>query len=244
MRSATSNVGLIFLASLIFPTSALSGNGVVCLYADRDFQGARFCYDEDIASFRDIRLNDAVSSIRILGGAKVRLYEHGGFRGRSVVVEDDIAALAPSLNDEFSSMRLVERETLQYENWDEEEYSADRRARRDAYWGRESERRYPAEPASPRARHPRRSATQAAGVCVYEHRDYQGWERCFISGHPNFADLGIDNKISSVRVVGNVKAHLFEDVNYRGRKRVFLESDPLLERGENDTFSSLAITSR
>lgn len=91
-------------ASLWLTPLMVSAEGVVCLFNNPGFQGEHICHDGDIINFNNIRLNDAVSSIKLYGNARVRLYEHAGFGGRSVFVQDDVARLGPRLDDAYSSI--------------------------------------------------------------------------------------------------------------------------------------------
>ncbi|GEM_PF-2363399 len=78
-------------------------------------------------------------------------------------------------------------------------------------------------------------------VCLYEEEDYQGWELCLERDHTNFNQLGINDKVSSLRIEGNVQVELYEHVNYRGFKRVYLKDSPRFDYQDDDAFSSLKI---
>lgn len=227
-------------ASLWLTPLMVSAEGVVCLFNNPDFQGEHICHDGDIINFNNIRLNDAVSSIKLYGNARVRLYEHAGFGGRSVLVQDDVARLGPRLDDRFSSMQFVSGSARNYEYWDEDEIRSGPRPA--AGYRRRGDRDGLDVPFSPGRQRRGSIETRVAGVCVYEHWDYKGWERCFADGHTNFRELGIDNLVSSIRIVGDVTAHLFEHSDFQGYKRVFTNSDPRLNHRDNDAYSSIVVT--
>jgi hypothetical protein len=78
-------------------------------------------------------------------------------------------------------------------------------------------------------------------VCVYEHADYGGWERCFGIGE-DVADLGnLRNQISSVRIFGRAEITLFEHPGFQGRQLVIDSSTTNLPRGWNDETDSLRV---
>ncbi len=227
-------------ASILVSPLAVSADGVICLYKNSDFKGDHICHDGDVVNFKNIRLDDAVSSIKLYGDASVRFFEHPGFRGRSVLVRDNVAAMGPRLDNQFSSMQFVAQSKRTYEHWDDDEM-LDRPGPTAGYWQPRGRR----DPGAPNTDAWQRRASAEAGVsgvCVYEHWDYKGWERCFSASHANFHELGIDNLVSSVRIVGDVKAHLFEHPEFQGYKRVFAGSDPRLKRRDNDAYSSIAVT--
>ena len=83
-------------------------------------------------------------------------------------------------------------------------------------------------------------------VCVYEHADYGGWERCYGVGESD-RDLGNHrNQISSVRIRGRAALRLYEHPNFQGREaelttdvRDFRE----WRKSWNDEVDSLRVTS-
>ncbi len=230
---------LLLAALLLIPLMA-SAEGVVCLYKNPNFQGDHICHDGDVMNFANIHLNDAVSSVKLYGEARVRFYEHAGLGGRSVLVQDDVERLGPRLDDQFSSMQFVSADRRDYQYWDDDE-TRGRPETAAGYWRRRGQDDLGA-PYSQSWQRRRGADRGVAGVCVYEHWDFKGWERCFAEGHPNFRELGIDNLVSSIKVVGNVKAQLFEHKGFQGYKRVFTKSDPRLNHRDNDAYSSIVVT--
>jgi hypothetical protein len=80
-------------------------------------------------------------------------------------------------------------------------------------------------------------------VCVYEHADYGGWERCFGIGEA-MRDLGnLRNQISSVRIFGRAEITLFQHPDFQGRQITIDNSATNLPRGWNDETDSLRVDS-
>lgn len=78
-------------------------------------------------------------------------------------------------------------------------------------------------------------------VCVYEHADYGGWERCFGVGEA-MRDLGnLRNQISSVRISGRAEITLFQHPDFQGRQITIDNSATNLPRGWNDEADSLRV---
>lgn len=80
----------------------------VCFCEDFNYRGRHFCRRPGQAD-RDIRAawNDRISSIRVMGGASVRLCENDGFGGRCHVVTRDRRRLGGRNNDMTSSYRVM-----------------------------------------------------------------------------------------------------------------------------------------
>ena len=88
----------------------------VCVYEHANFRGRSECFGigEDIRDFARVRgWNDQISSIRILGDARVLAYSNEGFHGQRLIVDRDISDLAVirlqnglSWNDQISSLEV------------------------------------------------------------------------------------------------------------------------------------------
>jgi hypothetical protein len=83
-------------------------------------------------------------------------------------------------------------------------------------------------------------------VCVYEHADYGGWEKCFGVGE-SIRDIGnLRDQISSVRVRGGAEVAFFEHPNLDGAQ-VYIDSDirdlRRWDRRWNDEVDSLEVSS-
>ncbi len=80
----------------------------VCFYEDFNFGGKSFCAD---AGQNDRSLgqdwNDRISSIRVMGGARVRVCEDFDYAGRCHVVSRDRRRLTGRNNDIISSYRVM-----------------------------------------------------------------------------------------------------------------------------------------
>ena len=83
-------------------------------------------------------------------------------------------------------------------------------------------------------------------VCVYEHADYGGWEKCYRVGESD-RDLGNRrNEISSVRIRGRAELHLYEHPSFQGREAQLTSDVPDIGRWRkswNDEADSLEVTS-
>jgi Peptidase inhibitor family I36 len=86
-----------------------------------------------------------------------------------------------------------------------------------------------------------KSAAAAKEVCLYEHSNYNGWEKCYPSDQPNFVTLRINDTVSSLKVKGGATAELFEHTDYNGFKREYSQDTPWVGNEDNDKFSSLKI---
>ncbi len=83
-------------------------NARVCFYEDFNYKGRHFCADEGRASASLSNYwNDRISSIRVMGDARVRVCEDDGFSGRCHVVTRDRSALRGRNNDIISSYRVM-----------------------------------------------------------------------------------------------------------------------------------------
>jgi hypothetical protein len=91
-----------------------------------------------------------------------------------------------------------------------------------------------------------RVAVPRAGVCFYEDINFGGRWFCARPG----ADLrdvpiGTNDKISSIRIYGDVEVNVFRDANFRGRTTVFRSDVRDLRRSDwNDRISSVQVVER
>src|SRR5678815_3731121 len=85
----------------------------VCVYQDIQYQGREQCYAPgDVANLGS--LNNAISSIRVYGRARVTAYEDTNFRGRSIDFTSDVNDLGQrglngsrSWSDHIQSLRVT-----------------------------------------------------------------------------------------------------------------------------------------
>jgi hypothetical protein len=88
-----------------------------------------------------------------------------------------------------------------------------------------------------------REAVPRAGVCFYEHVNFDGRYFCTPAGaaSPN-VPRGMNDKISSVRVFGDAAVTLYRDPNFRGQARVIDRNvADLRGLGFNDRLSSYQV---
>src|SRR5687767_1760525 len=81
------------------------------------------------------------------------------------------------------------------------------------------------------------------GACFYEDRNFSGDYFCVRQGErlPSLPS-GLDDKISSVRVLGNAEVTVFRDSNLSGRSaRLITDARDLKSEGWNDQISSLDV---
>lgn len=220
-------------AGLVYSGGSAARDGV-CLYEDRNFSGKHVCVDFDVPALSSMKLNDEVSSVKLIGDVRVRFYEHGDYRGRSVLIERDVERLGQKLNDQFSSLRIFPGEGIRdYLDWDDG--VAARHGPKfvdEPKGGRES------------SQHRSRPSREAPRVCLYDHWDYQGREWCFADDHGDFTVLGLDNRVSSLRLSGGAHAILFEHTNFSGYSRYFTQDTPRFQHRDNDAFSAILVRGR
>lgn len=95
---------------------------------------------------------------------------------------------------------------------------------------------------APKAAFPQAGRDQ---VCVYEHANYGGWERCFSIGD-DIRDLGnLRNSISSLRIRGRAEITLYEHPNFQGAEVTVDRDVPDIRqwrRTWNDEVDSLRVS--
>lgn len=82
-----------------------------CFYEHANYRGQYFCAQvgDDISRLPS-GANDRVSSIRILGGAEVTIFNNARFRGGSLRIDSDVRSLADAgFNDQVSSILIEKR---------------------------------------------------------------------------------------------------------------------------------------
>jgi len=79
----------------------------VCFYSGNNYTGHRFCMDSGSArrSFGPV-WNDKISSVRVFGGASVKMCQHFNYGGYCRVTSRNEPALGPWLNDRVSSLSV------------------------------------------------------------------------------------------------------------------------------------------
>jgi hypothetical protein len=78
-----------------------------CFYEDKDFRGQYFCAPRGATYTALPRgFNDRISSIRVFGGADVRVFQNQNFSGRSTEIRSDAPNLRGDWRDNVSSIRV------------------------------------------------------------------------------------------------------------------------------------------
>jgi len=189
----------------------------VCVYQDIQYNGWEQCYNmgDEIATFQ--RRNNAISSIRVYGRARVVIFEETEFRGRSAEFTQDVPDLglrsmagSRSWSDHIQSMRVGTDVEV-------------RDNRRDEPFRNEPVRNDPF----------RNDSRINDGICVYDQRDYRGREQCWPTG-TDIGDLARSgswsDKISSIRVMGRAAVVVYRDIQYRGESFIFDRDVPDLRQ--------------
>ena len=86
-----------------------------------------------------------------------------------------------------------------------------------------------------------RPGRPAGQVCFYEHVNYRGASFCAEPGARYSSLNRFNDRISSIRVRGDVQVQVCEDYNYRGRCAVLDQSRPNLGNRNNDIISSFRV---
>ena len=175
----------------------------VCVYQDIQYNGWEQCYNmgDEIATFQ--RRNNAISSIRVYGRARVVVFEDTEFRGRSAEFTQDVPDLglrsmagSRSWSDHIQSMRVGSDVEVRDNRRDEP-------VRNDPF---------------------RNDSRINDGICVYDRPDYRGREQCWAMG-TDIGDLARSgnwsDKISSIRVMGRAVVVGYRDIQYRGESVIF-----------------------
>lgn len=111
-RSAILSV--LLFAGFLAPTQTFAqggdGAGQVCLYEHANYGGWESCFGmgESVADLGPRR--DQVSSIRIRGRAEITLFEHPGFQGNRVTIDQsipDLKRFSRNWNDEVDGFRVT-----------------------------------------------------------------------------------------------------------------------------------------
>ena len=112
MRPASLVLSLCALIALAvsLPRDAFSqgrpGRDQVCVYEHADYGGWEQCYGVGEAA-RDLgNLRNQISSVRIFGRAEITLFEHPGFQGRQLVIDNSVTNLPRGWNDQTDSLRV------------------------------------------------------------------------------------------------------------------------------------------
>jgi len=90
-----------------FPSSERIEQGV-CVYERPNYEGRSQCWASgtNISDLKSSDWQDRISSIRLLGDARMTTYDRTGFRGDRVVIDHDMRDIKGSLKHEISSVEV------------------------------------------------------------------------------------------------------------------------------------------
>lgn len=77
-----------------------------CVYTGTNFAGTERCYDVGVRNTLPPQLNDRISSVRVRGGARVRLCAETSLGGICRVIGVDSPTLPPQIDDRASSLEV------------------------------------------------------------------------------------------------------------------------------------------
>ena len=179
---------LMVLASISAQAIEVFNNG--------DFKGDSNQYTEgDYDKLR--KLNDKISSIRISEGLQIVIYEHGSFKGKSIVLTSDVKSLNNyNFNDKISSIKVQPYEkksdaVTAYEHGDFKGKILPLTANEYNNLGKLT------------WMNDNISSIRISSDCqviAFEHGDYKGKKIIITSDQPNMNDLKFNDKISSIIV--------------------------------------------
>ncbi len=196
-----------------------------CFYEHPNFGGRYFCASiGDSTRMVPEKMNDKISSIRVVGDAEVTVFKDRDFRGESHRFGRDKNDLREvGWNDRISSFRVGERE----ERGDRRERGEGRGEReRELSWG---------HPEAPRS-----------GACFFEDPNFRGRSFCAgIGDSTAMVPEGMNDRVSSIRIFGDAEVAVFKDRDFRGDARRFgRDMNDLRGAGFNDRISSFRIEER
>jgi hypothetical protein len=85
------------------------------------------------------------------------------------------------------------------------------------------------------------SAAPAEGVYLYEHSNYEGKCIKLTSDVSNLVDYDFNDKISSIRIIGNYSVTVYEHIKYEGWSKTYDENVRYVGDRVNDRISSIII---
>ncbi|MDR3791760.1 MAG: peptidase inhibitor family I36 protein [Terracidiphilus sp.] len=189
-----------------------------CFYRDSGFRGDYFCLkDGERWPSMPPGFNDVISSIRVFGGARLRVFADDNFNGISALINRDVFDLGNfripedpgrSWNDRISSIAVFR----DHDQWERQ----DRGRGQPPYQAPPSyqnQQPYPNQPSYPNQQP--RPLPQGAGACFYLDADFRGASFCMKDGERQpVLPPGFNDAISSIRVFGGARVRVFVDGNY------------------------------
>ena len=267
MRFRFALVSLVLLCFSCLPAFAQQGwgrphppAGGACFYRDAGFNGDYFCLkDGERWPSLPPGFNDRISSIRVFGGARLRVFNDADFGGISAMIDHDVDDLSifrlpenpfKSWNDRISSIAVF-RERDEWERHGQDQG-------RQPYEGQASgqgqgpyQGQAPNQGPPPGDGRESRQDFPRVGACFYADEDYRGEYFCMKDGErAPVVPPGFNDRISSIRVFGGARVRVFGDGNFGGSNLAIdhdarnLREIPLADapfKNWNDRISSIAL---
>ena len=223
------------------------GSGA-CFYKDSGFRGEYFCLkDGERWPSMPPGFNDRISSIRVFGGARLRIFNDANFGGISGLINHDVFDLRSyrlpeypdkNWNDRISSIAVFR----EHDEWE-------RHDRDQAQQFNPGQAPYQGQPPYPGP--DSRNDFHGVGACFYLDGDFRGEHFCLKEGDRSpVLPPGFNDRISSIRVFGGARVRVFNDGNFGGINLVIdqdvnnLQRIPLADnpfKNWNDRISSVIV---
>ncbi len=256
-------VGLILISGFAYAQQG------VCVYKDSQFNGPRRCFEHDVANFKELGINDQISSFQLHGNVAVIFYEHSNYRGANKQFSYAEAVLSAGMNDNFSSMRIIDNyQPLEWgdrgswgyklddnNSWNNENTGYDNNNGNTDYNNNNGNTGYDTNNGNTDYNNNNGNTgydnnngnytnEDNYAACLYPDENYRGQEFCFTHDDPRFEIFAFDNKADSLRIIGDIEVELFQHADYKGFSRVFRKSVPRFQPHEHDQFSAIRIRKR
>jgi hypothetical protein len=194
----------------------------VCFYRDVNFQGASWCYrpGDELADLRNQK--NEISSIRVYGRARVRVYDQEEFSGASEEFDRDVTDL---------TLRVLEGRR----NWND---------RIDSFQVVAINRGFGFGRGRGRGGDRDERPSSRDRICIYEDVNFGGRSQCWdVDGEErNLSGSGWNDRVSSIRIYGRARVELYRDADYRGgRLRLDRDTPDLGAMNWDDQVSSFQV---
>jgi hypothetical protein len=183
-----------------------------CFYKDSGFRGDYFCLkDGERWPSMPPGFNDRISSMRVFGGARLRVFADDNFGGISGMIDHDVFDLRSfrlpdnpnkNWNDRISSIAVF-REHDEWERRDHDQGPPPYQGQ-SGYQGQQSYQ----------GQQPRQGPP-GTGACFYMDANFRGDSFCMKDGERSpVLPPGFNDRISSIRVFGGARVRVFNDSNF------------------------------
>jgi hypothetical protein len=203
------------------------GSGA-CFYKEAGFRGDYFCLkDGERWPSMPLGFNDRISSIRVFGGARLRIFNDDNFSGISGMINHDVDNLRvfrlpeypeKSWNDRISSIAVFR----EHDEWERHDRGQGPNPGQPPYPGQQPYQGQPPYQGPPpnQGRDPRPDF-QGVGACFFLDADFRGERFCSKEGERLPAvPPGFNDRISSIRVFGGARVRVFNDSSFNGINQV------------------------